>query len=98
LQNLILDVNEPGSLLARKAAERLDLPVVMIRHVQVVRRAIDARGKQVRFVHTVDVALSDPAAETEAIAKGKAAAIEPAAVVSPNPGTDEVRGRIVVVG
>ncbi len=91
-------MNEPGSLLARKAAERLDLPVVMIRHIQVVRRAIDARARQVRFVHTADVALSDPAAEAEAIAKGKAAAVEPAAAVRLNPGTEEVRGRIVVVG
>ncbi len=98
LQNLTLDVNEPGSLLARRAAERLDLPLLMIRHIQVVRRAIDARARQVRFVHTADVALSDPAAEAEAIAKGKAAAVEPAAAVRLNPGTEEVHGRIVVVG
>ena len=98
LQNLNLDVNEPGALLALKAAERLDLPVVMVQHIQVVRRAIDARGNQVRFVHTVDVALSDPAAETEAVAKGKAAAIEPAAAVRLNPGTEENYGRVVVVG
>jgi hypothetical protein len=98
LQNLTLDLDEPSSLLARKAAERLDLPLAMIRHIQVVRRAIDARSRNPRFVHTVDLALSDPAAEAEAIAKGQAVAVESAAAASLNPGTEELRGRPVVVG
>jgi len=98
LRNLTLEVDEPDSLLVQRAAARLGLPAAMIAHVQVVRRSMDARRGRVRFVYAVDLSLSDPAAEAEALAKGNAFAVESVPAVSLNLGVEEIRGRVVVVG
>ena len=59
---------------------------------------MDARRGRVRFVYSIDLSLSDPAAEAEALAKGVAAAVAALPAPSLNLGVEEVRGRVVVVG
>ena len=69
-----------------------------IREWQIARRSLDARGRAVRFIYSVDLVLDDPAVEEDAIRRGLAIAMAAPEPPSYEPGTEEVRGRVVVVG
>ena len=98
LRNLTLEPDEPDARLREKAATELGLPPELITQLQVARRSLDARGRHLRFVYTVILTLSDPSAEADVVQKGKAAAVEIPEAIRPAPGSEEVRGRVVVAG
>jgi len=96
--NLVLRLDEPESLLLRRAAERLGVASEAIAQWQIVRRSLDARGGRVRFVYTVELSLSDSSEELAVVKRGSATAVVTHGPVAPTPGHEEIRGRAVVVG
>ena len=59
LRNLVLDLDESADALPDRAARRLKLRRDQIAFYALVRRAIDARGGQVRIVCNVELSLRD---------------------------------------
>lgn len=98
VHNLMLDPDESESLLRRRTAARLGLDESDVVSLQVIRRSIDARGRHPRFNYTVAASLSSPAAEQECVSSGTALADAEEPAQEPQPGTEEVRGRVVVAG
>lgn len=98
LRNLSLEVDEPESRLLEIAASALGLATEAVARWQIARRSLDARRRRVRFVYSIDVVLTDPAAEDAPVRRGLAVALKPRQARSYRPGSEEVRGRVVVVG
>lgn len=94
----MLGPDEPDSELRAVAAEKLGIAVEEIAGLELVRRSIDARGGAVRFVNTVEAVLSSAEAEADAVAAGRAAPVAAPEELRPTPGTEAIRGRIVVAG
>jgi hypothetical protein len=97
LHNLVLHLDDDEALLRPKAAARLQLPVEALVDLCVVRRSVDARRGGVRFVYSVDVEVDDPRAALAALERG-AKPLPREEAASPPPGSEEVRGRVAVVG
>jgi len=57
VRNITLDLDEPEDVLPARAARRLKLPTDAIRVWATVRRAIDARGGEVRLTCNLELAL-----------------------------------------
>ena len=98
LSSLSMDVEAPEAGVPIKAARRLGVPPSLVAHWSIVRRAVDARGRGVRIVYTVDLDLSDPSLEADAIRGKRAEAVEIPELLEPISGDEEIRGRAVVVG
>jgi hypothetical protein len=98
LQNVLIEPDQQESALLECAAERLGVPAEGITHLQIARRAIDARGGNVHFVMALDVALVSSDAEMDAVSAGRAVAVPQIEEVRPTPGEEPVKGRVVVVG
>lgn len=59
VNNLALWLDEPETLLGKKAAEKLGVSAGDLEHVRVVRSVLDARKKNSpRYIHTVEVAFA----------------------------------------
>jgi len=98
VRELILPLDAPESLLPLKAAERLGVPAEAVTQWQTSRRSLDARGRSVRFVYTLDLTLADPSQEADAIRQGVAVPADAPQLEPPMPGREEIRGRVVVTG
>jgi len=96
VRDLALAPDEPESLLAERAARRLGLSREDVPRVRVVRRSIDARRGRVRLVYSVEIDLAPGPAE-QAVRNG-AVPVEAVQVPELCPGTECLRGRVVVVG
>ena len=97
VHNVILELDEPESLLRERCAVALGLTQAAVRETRVVRRALDARRGRVRFVYSLDADLADDSAESQALRSG-AVRVESAAPGPVRPGSEPVRGRVVVAG
>ena len=97
IHNVPLAIEEPETLLAARAAERLGLPPDAVRGLRIARRAIDARRGRVRFIYSVDLEFADVGAEAQALRAGAVPAELPPPSVT-GPGSENIRGRVVVVG
>lgn len=60
VRNVTLGLDEPEENLIQQVAKRLRVPVTAIRAYAIVRRSVDARKKDIRFSHHVEVALDEP--------------------------------------
>lgn len=97
VHNVILELDEPESLLRERCAAAVGLAQEAVREARVVRRALDARRGRVRFVYSLDADLADDSAVSQAVRSG-AVRVESAPPEPVRPGSEPVRGRVVVVG
>jgi len=96
VRDIALSPDEPEGALVERVAQRLGFSPQDIASLHVVRRSIDARRGRVRLVYAVDIDL-DPGLAERAVQRGASRVpVEP--VFEPSPGTEPVRGRVVIVG
>ena len=76
---LPLDAGLPGNeaLVTRAAAQALGIQPGEIGEVKLLRRSVDARKGEVRFIATLAVALLDESAESALLALGERTGVEP---------------------
>lgn len=102
VRNLRLELDEPETLLIERAAKRLGVPVAAISTHAIIRRAIDARRKDVHFSYHVELALEEPVdaqrARVERLRSADAAWVDPKREVEPCPGTVVLEERPIIVG
>ena len=98
LHNIIMGLDEKAEALLVKAAERLGVSPERITRWRVARRSVDARVRRVRLVYAVDITMADED-EARALAAGAAAVDESLGAPPEIPrGSEDIRGRPVVVG
>ncbi len=102
LRNLVLDLDESADALPDRAARRLKLRRDQIAFYALVRRAIDARGGQVRIVCNVELSLRDgPQRErrlTRRLHRTDVSLLEPKSLPAIVPGSRALEHRPVVIG
>ncbi|HNQ24664.1 MAG TPA: FAD-dependent oxidoreductase [Phycisphaerae bacterium] len=103
VRNLRLGLNEPEALLLDRAARRLGVPVSAVRTHAVVRRALDARGRDdIHFIYHLELALDEPPrAERRRLHRLKpqqAVWLDPPPLLEPEPGHEPLTAPPIVVG
>ena len=102
VRNVTLGLDEPESGLIQRVAQRLRVPVTAIRSYAIVRRSLDARKKDIRFSHHLEVALDESVHKERARFKRldakDAAWIEPAPSPKPSFGKETLSERPLVIG
>ncbi len=98
VSNIVLKLDEPESLVPGRAAAHLGVRPDEVADWRIVKRSLDARGRGVRFVHTIELSLTDPAVEAMAVRRGLARRTEERRPADLEPGTEHIQGRPVVAG
>ena len=89
--------DEIRASLAARIAQTLGLPVDAPSELRITRRSLDARRRgSVRYVYTVEV--EAPVENSHPSFGGKVTPVRLRSVEPPTPGSEELRGRPVVVG
>jgi len=102
VRNVPLALDEPEESLICGVSRRLRVPVDAIRSYAIVRRAIDARMKEIHFSYHIEIALAEPPeaerARLRRLGSVDAVWIEPRAAAEPQPGRHALAQRPIVVG
>ena len=102
VRNLSLALDQPEDLLPEAVARKLRVETTDIRSWAILRRALDARKKDIRFVYHVEVALDEPQrAQRSRISRLHAPDVawaEPEGSMVPRYGTAPLPNRPVVIG
>ena len=102
LRNIPLGLDQPEDELVSAIARRLRIPVRAIRTYAIVRRAVDARKKDVHFSYHVEVALDEPPRAEEArlrrLRANEAAWILPQNEPEIVPGSHPLPERPIIIG
>ena len=98
ISQLKLPVDHGPEDLKRQAAKELKVPEERIQSLSVSRRSVDARKKPVVYVYTVDVELSEEKKLMRRLHNRNASLIQPKRYRFPEPGTEPLEHRPVIVG
>ncbi|HOW71957.1 MAG TPA: FAD-dependent oxidoreductase [Phycisphaerae bacterium] len=103
VRGLTLGLDEPEELLLQRAAVRLRIATSDIQAWAVVRRSLDARHKdRIAFTYNVELALVGPTKREKHVLhrlhRPDVSWLEPEALSEPEPGTEPLPSRPVVVG
>lgn len=103
VRGLTLGLDEPEELLLDRAAARLRVPVTDIQAWGVVRRSLDARNKhRIAFTYNIELTLTGPTKREKHVLhrlrRPDVSWLEPETVPDPEPGSEPMPGRPVVVG
>ncbi len=100
VSNVSLELDEPEAALPQRLAERLGVDAGSIRQWRILRKSIDARRRsEIKFVYSAEVEL--PGQEAGLLARGlggDVATYEPDRFQWPDPGTEPLPRRPVVIG
>ena len=98
ISQIKLPVEHTMEELKRAAARELKVPEERIQSLSVSRRSVDARKKPVVYVYTVDVELSEEKKLMRRLHNRNASLIQPKRYRFPEPGTEPLEHRPVIVG
>ena len=98
ISQIKLPVSHTAADLKRQAARELKVPEERIENLIISRKSIDARKKPVSYVYTVDVKLSGEQRLMKKLHNRNAVLVHPVSYRFPEPGTERLEHRPVIVG